>query len=230
MGIDRTGFAAIDKSSNYIKKHENALTIGRQGIHMGQNPPPFCEEMLKARYKFNNIDSMDYSDYEEATIIQDLNKQIPDNLKKYDFIFDGGSIEHVFNVPQALENMIELLEVGGIFCSINGNNNFSGHGMYQFSPELFLSCFVPKYGMQIKEMYLAVRGSDDNNLRWIDVYNQKYTCGNRTTQRFGPPYESNEIYIIVIAQKISNERATLLESPPYQNSYENYDWEHRSVN
>jgi SAM-dependent methyltransferase len=223
MGIDRTCFAAIAKSSVYLKKRENALTVGRQGIHMG-GPQVWCEDMFKANYSFKNVDSIDNSDYEQATIIQNLNNPIPENLKKYDFIFDGGSIEHIFNIPQTLENIINLLEVGGVFCSVNGNNNFSGHGMYQFSPELFLSCFTEKYGMAIREMYIAIRGSDDENLRWIDVYNQRYNDGNRTTQKFGHPWENHEVYIIVIAQKISDDRESLIVSSPCQYSYENFDW------
>ena len=224
MGIDRTGIVAITRSLAHLEKRDNALTIGRQGIHLGQDPAPFCEEMFKKEFKFKNVDSLDNSDYEGASVIHNLNKPIDPSMTKYDFIFDGGSIEHVFNVPQALENVINLLEIGGVFCSINGNNNFSGHGMYQFSPELYLSSFTDKYGMKIKEMHLAIRGSIGTDLQWIDVYNNRFTDGNRTTQRYGDPYASHEVYIIVIAQKISDERESLIESPPNQYSYESHDW------
>ena len=224
MGIDRTGITAIQKSLLHLDKRDHALTIGRQGIHLGEHPAPFCEEMFKTEFNFKNVDSLDYSNYEGASVIHDLNKPCDPNMPKYDFIFDGGSIEHVFNIPQALENVINLLDVGGIFCSINGNNNFSGHGMYQFSPELFLSSFTDKYGMKIKEMYLAIRGTTGQDLEWIDVYANKFTDGNRTTQRFGGSYASHEVYIIVIAQKTSGERTTLLDSPPNQYSYESHDW------
>ena len=57
--------------------------------------------------------------------------------KKFDFILDGGTIEHIFNCPQVLDNIIYLLEIEGILCSITCNNNFSGHGFYQFSPDFF---------------------------------------------------------------------------------------------
>ena len=224
MGIDRTVMVAIEKSLVHLKKRDNVLTIGRQGVHLGEQPAPYCEEMFIDKLNFRNIESLDYSKYEGASIIHNLNKPVVPSMGKYDFILDGGSIEHVFNIPQALENVIDLLEVDGVFCSVNGNNNFSGHGMYQFSPELYLSCFTQQYGMQIKEMYLAVRGTNGTDLQWIDVYSSKFTDGNRTTQRYGGPYASHEVYIIVIAQKISDDRDSLIESPPNQYSYESHDW------
>ena len=62
----------------------------------------------------------------------------------------------VTSEPPALKpDGAHLLEIDGIFCSVTCNNNFSGHGMYQFSPEFFLSTLTPKYGMEIKELFIA---------------------------------------------------------------------------
>lgn len=84
-----------------------------------------------------DIESMDSSDYEQCSIVHDLNKKIPKkHHNKYDFILDGGTIEHVFDVPQAFENVHLMLKEGGIFLSYNGGNGWFGHGFYQFSPEI----------------------------------------------------------------------------------------------
>lgn len=94
-------------------------------------------ETLMRKLGFGEIESMDFSGYEGATVLHDLNKPIPDELEQqFDFIFDGGTIEHVFNVPQALENVFRMLKPGGRFVSANGMNGFTGHGLYQFGPEL----------------------------------------------------------------------------------------------
>ena len=60
---------------------------------------------------------MDFSDYEGANIIQDLNTLIKnhDIFEKYDLIIDGGTLEHVFHVPNAFENFFKLLKIGGQF-------------------------------------------------------------------------------------------------------------------
>lgn len=96
----------------------------------------YCETMME-RLGLGRMESMDFSDYEGATILHDLNRPVPKALEKqFDFIFDGGTIEHVFNVPQALANVFRMLRPGGRFVSANGMNGWPGHGMYQFNPEL----------------------------------------------------------------------------------------------
>jgi len=43
---------------------------------------------------------MDYSDYEGAEIILDPNNIVLQEYhEKFDVVFDGGTCEHVFNVP-----------------------------------------------------------------------------------------------------------------------------------
>lgn len=96
----------------------------------------YCETLMR-RLGFGEMETMDFSDYEGATILQDLNKPVPEALHgQFDFIFDGGTIEHVFDVPQALRNVFHLLKPGGRFVSANGMNGWLAHGLYQFNPEL----------------------------------------------------------------------------------------------
>src|SRR5258706_10976295 len=67
----------------------------------------------------NVIDSMDYSDFERASIIHDLNRPVPASMKgTYSVVFDGGTLEHVFNFPVAVKNCMDMLSVGGHFISI----------------------------------------------------------------------------------------------------------------
>lgn len=110
-------------------------------------------QLLGAR----RVDSLDCSEYEKATIIHDLNRPIGDHLKKkYSVVFDGGTLEHVFNFPMAIQNCMDLLRVGGHFISITPANNQMGHGFYQFSPELFYSVFSPQSGFKIKRMLIRM--------------------------------------------------------------------------
>ena len=138
---------------------------------------------------------------------------------KYDFIYDGGTIEHIFNTPQVCENIIHMLNIDGIFCSVTCNNNLSGHGIYQFSPEFFLSAFSKPYGMEVKQLYIAQVNSEFHE--WINVNDFKHDNGGRNLSKFD---SNREVYIITIAQKISNERLSLITSSPNQYSYANIEW------
>ena len=95
----------------------------------------------------DQLDSLDASAYEGSSIVHDLNRPLPDALRgAYSLVFDGGSLEHIFNFPQALKNCMEAVAVGGHFVTITPANNLFGHGFYQFSPDLFYSALAPANG------------------------------------------------------------------------------------
>ena len=233
MGIDITSLHSILISQKYIFKKTNMLTLGRQCIHINSqsyndilnfhNIPinnsysSHCETLFN-NLGFSSIDSIDNSSYENANIIHDLNKKI-NVIKKYDYIYDGGTIEHVFNIPQLFDNVVNLLEIDGIFCSVTCNNNLSGHGFYQFSPEIFLSSFTPQYGMQLLELHIAKVNTEMTE--WIDVKSYGSDSTGRNTSRF---LSNDLIYIITIAKKISELKNSFVEFAPQQYSYEKIDW------
>ena len=237
MGIDKVVLEAIILSHKYLPRENrhNVMSLARQQIHIhpqimyylfqkhGINAPLHeCGEYFEALFKnmgYTVTDSIDNSAYENATIIHNLNLplSVQDNQpSRYNYVLDGGTIEHIFNCPQVCENIINMMEVGGIYCSVTVNNNFSGHGIYQFSPEFFLSAFTPKYGMEVLELYLAEVNADRE--QWVDV---KTFNGWRNNTQINT---QNSVYIIAIIRKISVERESLLLNPPNQYSYESVDW------
>lgn len=65
------------------------------------------------------VDSIDISDYENATIEQDMNQPIPEHLKlQYDTVIDRGSLEHIFNFPVSIKNCMSLIKPGGFYIGI----------------------------------------------------------------------------------------------------------------
>ena len=58
---------------------------------------------------FDTVHSFDYSDYEGATSLLDLNSGVvPDSaVGQYDVVFDSGTIEHVFYVPNSLKAIVD---------------------------------------------------------------------------------------------------------------------------
>ena len=101
------------------------------------------------------VSSMDFSDFEGATFVHDLNKPVGAELKeRFDLVYDGGTLEHVFNFPVALQNCMEMVKPGGHLFIHTGTTNYCGHGFYQFSPELFYRAFGSENGFEIARMVL----------------------------------------------------------------------------
>lgn len=85
-----------------------------------------------------DISALDYSAFESAEIVADLNQPLDESLHgRFDVVIDSGTTEHIFDVARAFANTVELLRVGGRAIHITPTNNFANHGFYQFSPTFF---------------------------------------------------------------------------------------------
>ena len=103
-----------------------------------------------------HVNEIDVSPYEGASIIHDMNNPIPQQYHlQYDFLYDGGSSEHIFNVKQVFDNINSLVKVGGRIASSVPANNQLGHGFYQFSPELYYRYFSPENGYHKTAVFLC---------------------------------------------------------------------------
>ena len=163
------------------------------------------------------ISAMDFSDYEGATILHDLNKPVGVELKgKYTFVLDGGTTEHVFNFPLALANAMEMVATGGHLVIITGGNNFLGHGFYQFSPELFYRALSEENGFAVKRMIAAEVGG-----RWYEVADPKDIKARVELVNDKP------VYLMVLAQKLASK--PLFTSAPQQSDYVEM-WQNEAAN
>jgi len=126
----------------------------------------YCENLLLQHFGATCVDSWDYSDYEGASHIADMNKPLNERPSAYDTVIDGGSLEHVYNAPRALQNVSELCRDGGQILHISPGNNFCGHGFWQFSPELFFSLYCESNGYAETRVFLASEYRTDT---WYEV-------------------------------------------------------------
>ncbi len=87
---------------------------------------------------FSESKALDVSNYESAHYIFDLNNaEVPKQLfKTFDVIIDGGTIEHIFHIPNTLNNIYKMLRQGGRIIHICPSSNHIDHGFYMFSPTL----------------------------------------------------------------------------------------------
>ena len=234
MGLDNTAAQALCGAKSAGADFTSILMIGRQWLqaapelvakvarHHKVTPPTialgqlFAEpffEMLGAKH----VDSLDFSTFEGATVQHDLNQPLPAALlAKYDLVFDGGSLEHVFNFPQALKSCMEMVRPGGHFVQVSNANNFMGHGFRQISPELMYRSMSAANGYRIiavmlRELHQGGRNSDvrgkfhiardSDALGWrVELINRRPT------------------YIITIAKRFSD--GPIFADPPQQSDYQ----------
>lgn len=158
----------------------SVLTIGRQalfgdnrdyarmlGVSVSQfesiraEGEGFSEGLLR-HLGATSVDSLDYSTYEKASILHDLNEPVPSTLhKRFETVIDAGSLEHVFNYPIALRNCMEMVKQRGRLVIITPCNNYCGHGFYQPGPELFFRAFAKENGYEVTSAFLRVGVGED---------------------------------------------------------------------
>jgi len=115
---------------------------------------PYAEPLLEC-LGGKSIDSIDNSNYEGCTKQHDMNEAVPEEWhESYDLVYDGGALEHIFNVPQVLANYMQLARVGGHLIISSMANNYCGHGLYQFSPEFFYRALAPANGYVVERLAL----------------------------------------------------------------------------
>lgn len=88
---------------------------------------------------FDDLKSVDFSSYENADVIYDLNQDLlpADLVSSANVVLDPGTIEHVFHVPNSLKNIFNMLKMEGRVIHIAPSSNHMDHGFYMFSPTLF---------------------------------------------------------------------------------------------
>lgn len=84
----------------------------------------------------------DVSSYENPDIIMNLNRPVDNKYHdRFDFILDVGTLEHIFNIPQALENIKLMCKPGGTIIFSTPASGAINHGFYQISPTFYYDYF-----------------------------------------------------------------------------------------
>lgn len=134
-------YFSMDELNEWATKHNQPISPPAD-IRYVKNPwtGKNCidDQTFFSSLGFSAVQSCDHSSYENATHVFDLNDSVPTNLKNtFDVIFDGGTLEHVFHLPNVLKNIHELLKPGGRIIHASPTSNFVDHGFYMFSPTFF---------------------------------------------------------------------------------------------
>ncbi|HBI48573.1 MAG TPA: hypothetical protein DDY26_01910 [Moraxellaceae bacterium] len=212
MGIDVHALQLLQYNKQKNSNLGKTLTLGRQAVlvgpklakkWIGTDQGAWCEDLLKNHFNATDVDSIDNSDYEGASIIYDYNNQVPNDLKEqYDTVIDFGCSEHIFNVAQAFQNTIDVCKVDGTILHILPANGFFGHGFYQYSAEFFFSLYSKDNGFEETEVFISDLFDAS---KWYAV--TKPSQGERINIR-----TQNETYIIVRTKKVAHKRIFIQQS------------------
>jgi hypothetical protein len=207
----------IGRQNNFLRRSDFRRVFRRFGISLSE---ACIQDLATARFiepillyfGAHVVDSVDASNYEGANIVCDMNEPLPSSLfRRYDFVYDGGTLEHIYNYPLALENVAALLQSNGILLSTSPANNEPGHGFYQLSPELIYSAF-PAFGLEVIRIYLVATQFPP---QFYEVSSPS-DVGGRITFLSGEP-----IQLFVIARKM---QAWSSQHQIQQSDYVDFKW------
>jgi len=217
--------ATLGRQYLFLKDNEIRTTLSSAGISSD-----VTESFLKTDHKYcerylellgaTQVHSFDASNYENATIIHDMNFPIGEDSKsQYDTFIESGTFEHIFNFPVAVKNCMQLVRPKGYYVSVNPANNFFGHGFYQFSPEIYFRIFSEENGFQIKKVILYW---DNGKGDFYELKDPK-SIANRITL-----VNTKPLFLSVIAQRISDVEP-FSKKFPNQSDYSDLVWKNESL-
>jgi hypothetical protein len=156
---------------------------------------------------------LDKFDSDNPALRHDLNDPVPSELENgFGLVFDGGTIEHIFDVRQVMGNITKMLRPQG--CAVHICSFSIDHGFYAFSPG-FLFDFYGANGFGEFECYLLEADFSD--------ITRTYARRNRYFEyRYGMSLDglldmSKEILVFFAARK---QRALPTLFVPTQGAYE----------
>lgn len=98
-------------------------------------------ELLR-NYGVKDIQVLDLFDA-RADLRYDMNLPVPSKeFGRYGAVIDIGSLEHVFDTRQCLENCLSMVRVGGVYCLHTPVKGYYLHGLHTFNPEALLQALA----------------------------------------------------------------------------------------
>jgi hypothetical protein len=184
MGINKGTFELFLKTLDFSQV-ENILTFGSHGVEVKEEyiksklkfynkkinhnvpvtyDPTTHYDGVSQKSLFNilgikTVESLDYFEHENATHIADLNEILPTKLyNKYNLVYDGGTLEHVFNISNGLKNVVKVLKNNGNIVHVLPVSGAINHGFFQVSPILLFD-FYSKNGFTDLKCFLYYKSN-----------------------------------------------------------------------
>ena len=166
LGRQRAELLALAQAQQVVR--DTGLTPAELPADFDTRPNiPYCrtlnetnDEALVRLLGCDEVHAMDYSEYEGADIIHDLNDPIPEELaNRFGLIVDSGTIEHIFDTRQVMRNIGNMLKPGGRVIHFTPANNAMEHGFFQMSPTFFAD-FYGENGFTDVDVWIVIQPRD----------------------------------------------------------------------
>jgi SAM-dependent methyltransferase len=156
MPMARVGslFARFDATR--LKSREDSASVRqRHGLPDSTGDLPETRSLFDAAgCDIRIVDVVEAGDIDD---IVDLNEPLPDRYDNaYDLVIDPGTVEHCFNIGQAIRNAASAVREGGFVLHANPMSMFN-HGFYNLNPTLFYD-FYSQNGFEV-QMIAAMTGT-----------------------------------------------------------------------
>jgi hypothetical protein len=213
-GLDLSSILTIGRPTLFLTDDELAGFLRETGRPAtpadlaGIRGEGFSERFLRTAFGAREVESLDASPYENATIIHDMNRPMV-APRQFSTVLDFGCLEHIFNLPVALANVIASCRDGGHVLHVLPTNNWCGHGFYQFSPELFFSLYSEARGFRGTQVFLAEWNRPS---RWYRV-RSPMESGKRVNV-----INQDKTYVLVLTTKTADATSPV-DDPPQQSDY-----------
>lgn len=242
MAIDTNGLKLLCWAKSLGFSFRKTLTLGRQGIIFNgrelRRVASQCglkitaeevEQCFRRRpmtgcyadglFPFlgaEEVVTVDRSSFEGANFLHDLNEPFPAGMHgTFDMVIDGGTLEHIFDLPRALRHCMDLVKVDGHLIMVTAPaNSLMGHGFYQLSPEFFFRAFEPENGFRIEK--IVIYSALGTHSRFFEITDPKIYQGRVELA------DSRPMHIAVIAKKIAEKE--IFKITPQQSDYAK-EWE-----
>jgi hypothetical protein len=133
---------------------------GVSADRLRDGPPRLTDEEFFGIFAFDAIEVSDVSTDMKAGVVHDLNSAdvAQPHRGRFDVIFDGGTMEHVFHAPNVFAAIHAFLAENGRIIHNTPASNSIDHGFYSFSPCLYHEYYTAN-GYRIDTAYLLDYGT-----------------------------------------------------------------------
>lgn len=141
---------------DYTRLRHYDARLGRLQLHPRES---FSQALFVDVFNAASLVTLDISNYQGATIIQNLNSDLSvANRSICDVVIDLGTLEHCSRVDKALSNIFALLRDSGIYIFALPANNWLDHGFFQFSPTFFKDLCRENSSLKLIDIRYSIQG------------------------------------------------------------------------
>lgn len=246
MGLGITNLTKILQLFKENGVNDKSLCmIGKQDIHIGweqlmeiihnynfyynkkiyeeiKNKQPIDSYKLFEMFGISGeVHAVDFSGYENADIIFDLNNDLPESMReKYDYVINGGTLEHVFDVAKAMHNISDMVKSGGMAVHVVPFGGMANHGFYSFSPTFFQD-YCASNGFEISNLSIEFVLENDDIIFSQDcrIFDGGDCEINRYVKKVEQIHEIECMLLICVAKKCTSKSCCY----PTQGMYKKID-------